>query len=218
MKNLSLSFSATADKPIAGLPKRFTGIAYNGDVIKYGAIGECVIDLATIRLGKAVVLLHHDQEKRIGVANLALVGNQITVSGEFTDSPLAMDVRKEFTLGLPFELSLGVTSDLERPTKPTLVNGKSVITTVLRNAKARELSLVSCGAADNTSVIAFSISEPIRLTTEQLLFNQVAFNSQSGERSQVTLEDADGMTTARLEALDSGQMERFLLAQVSGRT
>mgnify|MGYP000915277847 FL=1 len=182
--NLNLRFSATPAKSETGLPTKFFGVAYRGDVIEnYGNFGSVVIDLANIKFGRngqVICFAHHDPKLRIGMASLTVINNEIRVTGEFYDTVSAIEVRQEFAKNIPWELSVGLLGSIERNTQTIALNGRQVKPDhILRNCSVRELSFVSLGADPTTEVYAFSAysthCERERIARiEQFLFSQVA--------------------------------------------
>lgn len=157
----AMAFSASPEEVDSqtGLPTRFRGIAYRGDVIKKQDF-SVVIDLETVTLkDEAVVLLHHDRAQRIGKARLSIKEKEIHVEGIFSSTAKAIEVRREMRDGFGYELSLGVMGELHKPKEPEMVNGFFTTAQILKRSIIRELSFVTFGAANNTKVLAFAQSE-----------------------------------------------------------
>lgn len=158
-----LTFAPTVTRDEAGLPKRFSGIAYSGGVIPgYGWYGDAAIDLASLTLpeGAIFALVDHDPAQRAGKLTARLSGNQILVDGEFfTATEAGREVAGLFAEGAPWQMSVGVQAKTTQTDTATAheINGQTLsIHTLFTDATLREVSFVPVGADPNTSVAAFS--------------------------------------------------------------
>lgn len=211
---LNLKFSAQPEIE-NGLPTKFSGICYHGDVIKnYMDFGDIIIDLNTIKFSsETLVLMHHNPRKRIGVANLSLKNGKVIFNGRFSDNELALDVRKECSIKMPWELSLGLIGEATKLNGDTVVNGRFVKANhLISKARVKELSFVSFGAADNTQLFTFAKSEKIDFA--RLLFDQVAGKLQSGDVRHDYLNLASTLAVTA-ENRSYAELGRLLMEQVS---
>jgi phage head maturation protease len=157
------TFSPTVtERDAAGLPKRFSGIAYTGGVIpNYGWHGDAIIDMTTLVMPEAEIfaLVDHDPTKRAGRLTAELSGGQVIVNGTFFTNEAGNEVAKLFSEGAPWQMSLGVMSErqsFEIKTPVTVNGGNHAVNTVFKNTTLREVSFVPVGADPKTAVAAFA--------------------------------------------------------------
>jgi hypothetical protein len=155
-----LELKATDD---AKLPTRFGGVAYSGGLVPGMGV---VIDLASTRFNARIpILLQHDHEQPIGVADAAAIqNNQLVIGGrlfsDMTGSP-AERVAMLAQRGMPYEMSVGIFDfNVERVPagKSAAVNGATFQgpVTVLRSGAVREVSVVTLGADPETDAQFFN--------------------------------------------------------------
>ena len=211
---LNLKFSALPETE-NGLPTKFSGVAYCGDVIKnHGNLGDVIIDLDTIKFsGETLVLTHHDHKQRIGIANLALKNGQVVFNGRFSNNDTALQIRRECKEGMPWELSLGLLGEVKKLTGDQVINGRFVRANyAISKAVVRELSFVSFGAASGTELFTFSKVE--RIDFAKLLFDQVSGKLQSGDMRHDYLSLASTLAVTA-ENGSYAELGRLLMEQVS---
>lgn len=159
---LSLSPAIQVDANAAGddLPTRFSGVAYSGGLIpQFGAFGDSAIDLATLQPAEKIFMLeNHNPDKRAGHGRVWVEGDQIRVEGQFARSTeTGRQIAAEFRDGAPWQLSVGLQYQAQRPREPVLINGQTLaVKTLFTHAAIREVSFVPVGADPNTSVAAFA--------------------------------------------------------------
>jgi hypothetical protein len=158
-----LTFAPIVTRDEAGVPKRFSGIAYSGGVIpQYGWLGDAAIDLATFTLpdGAIFALVDHDPTQRAGKLTARLHNNQILVDGEFfTATEAGREVAGLFAEGAPWQMSVGVQAKISQTETPVAqqINGQTLtVHALLTHATLREVSFVPVGADPNTTVAAFA--------------------------------------------------------------
>jgi hypothetical protein len=157
------TFSPTVtERDAAGLPKRFSGVAYTGGVIpNYGWNGDAIIDMATLVMPEAEIfaLIDHDPTKRAGRLTAEVSGGQVIVNGSFFTNEAGNEVAKLFAEGAPWQMSLGVMSErqsFETKTPVSINGGNHSVNTIFKNTTLREVSFVPVGADPKTAVAAFS--------------------------------------------------------------
>lgn len=143
-----------------GLPTRFSGVAYSGGLIpQFGAFGDAAIDLATLQPSdRLFMLVNHDPNERAGHGRVWIEGNALHVEGQFAKSTEAgRQIAAEFRDGAPWQLSVGLQYQAQRPKEPVLVNGQTLsVKTLFAHAAVREVSFVPMGADPHTFVAAFA--------------------------------------------------------------
>lgn len=141
-------------------PPAFEIVAYNGGAIDVGWGMAVVVDLAGMRAGKTVpILLEHDQRRIVGHStevnndrsSLRLSG---VASGANEDARQVIESGK---FGFPWQASIGasIVRTVEvKAGKTVTVNGQTFAGPILvaRESKLKEVSFVSLGADETTSV------------------------------------------------------------------
>jgi phage head maturation protease len=162
MTTHNLTFAVSMQPEQAGLPRRFSGVAYSGGVIPdYGWNGDAAIDLATLQTGGEIfALVDHNPTMRAGKLRARCEAGQLLVDGEFfTSTEAGREVAATFAEGAPWQMSVGIQASVEGSEKPRPVelNGQSLtVNSIFRNASLREVSFVPVGADPSTSVSAFA--------------------------------------------------------------
>jgi phage head maturation protease len=165
-KPIALTFAAT---PVAGSPRRFSGVAYSGGVIpNYGWLGDVAIDLESLKndQGEEIpILVDHDQSID-GIAGKGRIfkatGSDglpfLSVEGELSQATDAgTKVAALFAEGFPVQLSVGMQANVREVSEPTTVNGRAMdVSAIFEDATVREVSFVPVGADPNTQAQAFS--------------------------------------------------------------
>lgn len=178
---LSLHPDVQCEATAAGddLPTRFSGVAYSGGLIpQFGEFGDAAIDLATLQPSdRLFMLVNHDPNERAGHGRVWIENNALRVEGQFAKSTEAgRQIAAEFRDGAPWQLSVGLQYQAQRPKEPVTVNGQTLsVKTLFAHAAVREVSFVPMGADPHTFVAAFAAelpSEEESLSTE--LESQIA--------------------------------------------
>jgi phage head maturation protease len=217
---LSLTPEIHLDATAAGddLPTRFSGVAYSGGLIpQFGGFGDAAIDLATLQpADKLFMLVNHDPDQRAGHGRVWVEGDQVRVEGQFARSTESgRQIAAEFKDGAPWQLSVGMHYQAQRPKGPQLINGQTLsVKTLFTHAAIREVSFVPVGADPNTTVAAFAadlaiedthltieLEETINRLTRELgdAQAQLAAEKASREAAEATLQEAQA--SARLSAV-----------------
>lgn len=159
---LSLHPDIQCDASLSGddLPTRFSGVAYSGGLIpQFGVFGDAAIDLATLQPSERLfMLVNHDPNERAGHGRVWIENNALHVEGQFSRSTEAgRQIAAEFRDGAPWQLSVGLQYQAQRPKEPLLVNGQTLsVKTLFTHAAVREVSFVPMGADPHTFVTAFA--------------------------------------------------------------
>jgi uncharacterized small protein (DUF1192 family) len=198
------------------LPTRFSGVAYSGGLIpQFGGFGDAAIDLATMQpADKLFMLVNHDPDQRAGHGRVWVEGDQVRVEGQFARSTESgRQIAAEFKDGAPWQLSVGMHYQAQRPKAPMLINGQTLsVKTLFTHAAIREVSFVPVGADPNTTVAAFAadptedthlneLEETIARLTRELgdAQAQLAAEKASREAAEATLQEVQA--SARLSAV-----------------
>jgi len=173
-----LIFSASLQPAEDGQPRRFSGVAYTGEVIKnHWAWEDLVFDLASMTfLEKCPVLIGHDFKQRAGVVDTFSVDNErgLLVSGFLMDTEAGRSVANEADAGFPWQMSVHIEPvSVERRAKGT-VNGRVFDTpvTVFMGGAIREVSFTPTGADKNTSAQVFN-HQPSHLLGESMTIEEL---------------------------------------------
>lgn len=179
MNNINLAFSALPQTSGDDLPKTIIGVAYSGAVVSMtGATGLTIVDLDSIVIaGNVLLLSEHKPGERMGHAVVRKEGYRLLMEAYVLDDPSTLALRRQLKAGMPLSLSIGVTGGVERPDGPVMVNGRMVkVDTVFRNARLREVSIVSVSADPMATVTAAFSGETLKaiVRLEKMLRDQVA--------------------------------------------
>lgn len=108
---ISLSCPATFSAQVAGVDRRFSGVAYAGGIITDHWAGPVGFDLSTMS-AKAPLpsLLEHDPEKAIGVIDQTEITDKLSVEGLVFSSidKNAQSVTTKADAGMPWGLSVSI--------------------------------------------------------------------------------------------------------------
>jgi hypothetical protein len=165
-KPISLTFAAA---PVAGSPRRFSGVAYSGGVIpNYGWLGDVAIDLDSLKneQGEELPILVDHEQSIDGIAGKGRIFKAIgsdglpflSVDGELSQATEAgKKVAALFAEGFPVQLSVGMQANVREVSEPVTVNGRQMkVSAIFEDATVREVSFVPVGADPNTQAQAFS--------------------------------------------------------------
>ena len=169
----ALSFAAPITFAAAGgdEPRRrkFSGVAYSGDVIKpHYYWGAVIFDLATTTVDQRIpVLIEHDRAQRAGFASLTIGTDRIDIGdGVLIDeSDAGHQVITEADAGFPWQLSIHIEPEvvhfIDTGTTAT-VNGRTVSGPchIFKNSRIREVSFTPTGADHRTSATVFTHTTP----------------------------------------------------------
>jgi hypothetical protein len=139
---------------------RFKMSAYTGPVLKNPFWGRFTIDIDGMRLpnGKMPALREHDRFRPTGVIDKKLKDiKALMAEGYFLNTPDGVECRALISEGFPMQASIGVNFEqIEKIAKneTAIVNGDNFIGpgVIARKSYVREISFVSLGADDNTSI------------------------------------------------------------------
>lgn len=174
---------------ISGDNKQFSGVAYSGGLIPaYGHYGDAAIDLATLSTPpKSFALLDHDPRRRAGVATFEVVNGQLLTRGHLLDNDHGVEVASIARQGGPWQLSVGITSDVQKSNGVIKINGVELSPTIVfANAKIREVSFVTAGADPQTNVQVFAHAD-VELELAELRHDQIlmAYPHATAEQAAV---------------------------------
>lgn len=147
-------------------PRRFSGVAYAGGVIKdhgYWPNGVAFdLDSTTLPESRTALLFEHDTTRPIGVIEAFSVnGGKLIIDGYLLDNDDANRIADSADQGFPWQLSVGIypdnvitLSEARQLSQQSLPAGISLFT----GNRLREVSIVALGADDKTSASIFSHS------------------------------------------------------------
>lgn len=169
----ALSFAAPITFAAAGAdePRRrkFSGVAYSGDVIKpHYYWGAVIFDLSTTTVDERIpVLIEHDRAQRAGFASLTIGTDRIDIGdGVLIDeSDAGHQVITEADAGFPWQLSIHIEPEVVHfidGGQTATVNGRLVSGPchVFKNSRIREVSFTPTGADHRTSATVFTHTTP----------------------------------------------------------
>jgi hypothetical protein len=162
-----LTFAARFEEPAEDGRRRFTGVAYSGQLIsRHWAWGDLIFDLSTVEHAERVpVLVEHDRSQRAGVIDTFSVSDErgLEVSGYLLDNAHGKTVADDADAGFPWQMSVNIEPARveEIPRGDVTVNGYSLKApvTVFRNGAIREVSFTPTGADRHTSATVFTHQE-----------------------------------------------------------
>lgn len=198
-----------AQKPAAGEPLRFEGIAYSGGVVPaYGWHGDVVIDLSGLQNadGDELPVLVDHQASVEAIAGKGRIfrfrqpdgATGLRIEGEVIDATdagrqIAALLRSDF----PLQMSVGMSANFREVSEPLMVNGRQVrVAGVFEQPRVREVSFVPVGADPATSAAALRFA-----------FDPVSQPSPVKEQATMS-------RTAEDEALIAGLQEQVKNLQV----
>lgn len=189
-------------------PRRFSGTAYSGEVIRgHWHWGDVVFDLDSMHVPERLAaLIEHDRAQRAGVVTGHQLSHEsgLTVEGHLLRNPHGAAVAQDYDDGFPWEMSVhidpGSIEELASGAKTT-VNGREIAgpATVFRNSRIREVSFTPTGYDPNTAAHAMQAggrSQPPKenaMSPEELqarvteLEGQLAEERQAREAAEQTL-------------------------------
>lgn len=141
--------------------RTFTGIANSGKPFVYQGV-RAIADLSDISFAdKVPVLLLHDRDKRVGVGVLAVIDNQLTITGDLLDNEQGQTLATESDAGFPFQMSAHIIADYEERLthgQTAVVNGQTVTgeITILRKCRVSEVSFTPTGVDNQTMAMILS--------------------------------------------------------------
>jgi phage head maturation protease len=207
------------------LPARFSGVAYSGGIIpQFGPFGDAAIDLATLQASDRIfALVNHDPDQRAGHGRVWVENNQLLIEGQFARATEAgRQLAAEFRDGAPWQLSVGLQFQKQRPASPLDINGQTLaVKTLFTNATVREVSFVPVGADPHTSVAAFAATDAddfdnateAQMSAEleakiadlqsQLSAAQAELSAEKAQREAAESQIQEIQAAARLEAVKS---------------
>ncbi|MBN1491157.1 MAG: hypothetical protein JXA69_14685 [Phycisphaerae bacterium] len=146
--------------------KKFAIEAYDGGIIaNHWYWGNLAFDLGGLKFAgrRTPVLDTHDTSLRVGFSTKQTIDDEgVHFEGKYLSNPKAQELRSDMKEGYPMQASLS----LEPTTKPEFVedgqsaevNGRTLKGpgAIFRNARIREVSMCSFGAAPNTRSTALA--------------------------------------------------------------
>ena len=145
--------------------RKFSGVAYSGDVITgHWYWGSVVFDLTTMSVpDKLPALIDHSRSQRCGYVTASSITNEsgLTVSGNLLSNEYGKSVAEESDEGFPWQMSVHIEpGSIEEVLQGsnTVVNGRTFAgpITVFKNSKIVEVSFTATGWDSNTSAAAMS--------------------------------------------------------------
>jgi molecular chaperone GrpE (heat shock protein) len=202
-KPISLTFAAA---PVAGSPRRFSGVAYSGGVIpSYGWLGDVAIDLDSLKneQGEELPILVDHEQSIDGIAGKGRIFKAIgsdglpflSVEGELSQATEAgKKVAALFAEGFPVQLSVGMQANVREVSEPVTVNGRQMkVSAIFEDATVREVSFVPVAADPNAKTQAMS----------------AAINETQQEKSDMNEVESLKARIAELEAqIEAARIER----------
>lgn len=160
----STSAAAAIEAAAEGTKRKFSGVAYSGDVIEgHWYWDRVVFDLSTTKAPqKLPMLLGHENDQIVGFSEKVTVGADIGVSGilsSFTDE--GKEVAALSDEGFPWQMSVRIepaSVEEVRAGQEVTVNGRTFTgpINVFRNNVIREISFTPTGWDSQTSAVAMS--------------------------------------------------------------
>ncbi len=157
----TFSMDGTADQK----KRKFSGVAYSGDVIpNHYYWGSVIFDLSTMSVpSKLPALIDHDRAARCGFATSFSISNDsgLTVAGDLMSNEHGKAVAAESDEGFPWQMSVHISPGSIEEIKAgfsAVVNGRELSgpLTVFRNSRISEVSFTATGWDSNTSAVAMS--------------------------------------------------------------
>ncbi len=159
----ALHFAAAEARLEAGGegPRRFSGVAYTGDVLRHPFWGFVAFDLESVRFVKPLpVLLGHEPEQNAGVATrIAVTGRGIEVSGHLLDNEFGRKIAHESAQDFPWRMSVFIEPEsIEEVEAGFEINGRAFPGkgVVFRGGLIREASFTAVPVDAGTHAHAFS--------------------------------------------------------------
>lgn len=177
--------------------RTFTGIANSGKPFVYQGV-RAIADLSDISFAdKVPVLLLHDRDKRVGVGVLAVIDNQLTITGDLLDNEQGQTLATESDASFPFQMSAHIIADYEEKLtdgQTAVINGQTVTgeITILRKCRVSEVSFTPTGVDNQTMAMIlsdqFTPNKETLMNVEQLTA-QIATLSQKQALQEQTINE-----------------------------
>ena len=159
---LTFGFTPTLASKTEGETRKFSGVAYSGDVLEHWYWGKVAFDIGSVSHKSSVGLLFdHLSNQRIGVINEFDLGDSIKVGGYFMSR--GQEVVTEIDEGFPFEMSVYLQpASIVTHVSDFALNGRTFQATpenpvnVFYNSRLKEVSVTMFGVDADTSVTAFN--------------------------------------------------------------
>lgn len=154
--------------------RRFSGVAYGGEIITDHYLSPVAFDIASMRFDTPLpVLCEHERDETVGVLESVQSGSDVRVAGRlFADideeaAAIAAKADRGFPWGLSFYLIPSMIEEVAAGTEYN-INGRTVMgpLTVLKGCRARELSFCSVAADGGTHASVFSGDESETINVE----------------------------------------------------
>lgn len=139
-------------------PARFKMVGYSGGPVEFAYLGKVIFDLGGMRIRIPLAALReHTRDRATGVIDRVSQEGQLKAEGYFLTTPDGVQVASLLQEGFPMEASIGVYLDTVEELKEDeskKVNGWdfSGPGLIVRKSTVREISFVSLGADENTTV------------------------------------------------------------------
>jgi len=146
--------------------RKFSGVAYSGEIINHRHWGRVVFDLSTTTANnKTPMLIEHDRDKRVGFTESVTIDSKITISGVFLSNDDAKEMIQDADEGFPWQQSIHIEPEIIREipnSKTEKINGHDVSgVTVFENSTIREISFTPTGVDANTPTKIFSLQNGV---------------------------------------------------------
>jgi len=144
-------------------PRKFSGIAYTGDIIAHPFWGPVAFELSSIKTpGKLPMLIGHDRDKNAGFSENVTISDQgIDVAGVLLSNENGARIAQDAAEGFPWQMSVHIEPEkIEDVEKGATVNGRTFETAgvVFKSSTLREISFTPTGVDAGTSARVFSFS------------------------------------------------------------
>jgi hypothetical protein len=162
--------------------KRFSMVAYTGTPIKSYFWGELYIDIQGISaLSRLPALREHIRDRAVGVVDHLSKSGQLLAQGYFLDTPDATECKSLMAQGYPWQASVGIFPETVEELKKgeqALVNGAKVEgpAAIFRTSHLGEISFVSLGADNQTSISVAASAQAARSEWDQSQELRTSFN------------------------------------------
>ena len=204
-----VALSAATD---ASEPRKLSGVAYSGEVVRHGYWGAVVFDLSTTKAPQRMpVLVEHDRGQRAGFAQLSITNDRIDIAeGHLLANATGKTVAEEADAGFPWQLSVHIEPrEVEQLIKgqSATVNDRQVNgpVSIFRNSLIREVSLTPTGVDHNTSATVFSAGANKEGSIQMSEVSQNDFSAQLAEKDK-QIADLTDKVKSLTEAVSETQL------------
>lgn len=185
----------------------FLMLGYTGARVNLGFI-DAVFDLQGMEVAeKTVIFRQHDPNRIVGMAK-AEVGENVTLLGEFFDTPDSQSVQNLGDQGFPWQASVGLRAleaELVLEDEEVEVNGRAEKGPFVhvKRSKLKESSFVPLGADENTFAVALSDQDGVLTLRRHSKKGEVMQeNEQATPQAQTSPEGPDPVQLERQRVTD----------------